>query len=60
MKVRLSGAGEGTEVRLILTEIIEADYNKGPGMGTENELKNSGLYDVFFKHVGDTLKHKGN
>lgn len=59
LKVRLHGSEESTEVRLILTEIIESDYNKGPGMGTETALKDTPLYEVFFRHVSQNLVNKG-
>ena len=55
LKVRLRGTGEGTEIRLILTEIIESNYNKGPGLGTETALKDTPLYEVFFRQVGQAL-----
>lgn len=58
MKVRLQGQGEGTEVRVVFTEIIEADYNKGPGLGTEAAMKDTALYEVFFRYVGQSLANK--
>jgi len=56
MKVRIGYAPEGSEVKLFLTEILEDDYDKGRGMGTEVPLESSPLYEVFFRHVAGNLK----
>jgi len=55
MKVRLVTVSEGTEVRVTLTEIIEDDFNKGAGHGTESPLRDTPLYDVLFRHIGQAL-----
>jgi len=55
MKVRLVTVPEGTEVRVTLTEIIEDDFNKGAGHGTESSLRDTPLYDVLFRHIGQAL-----
>lgn len=51
VKVRIEGRGAGCEVHLFLSEIIEDDYNKGAGMGTETPLADTPLYEVFFREV---------
>jgi hypothetical protein len=49
VKIRLTPTLEGgTEVAVLFTEIIEADFDKGAGQGTETSLRNHPLYESFF------------
>ena len=49
VKVRLAPTLDGgTEVAVLFTEIIEADFDKGAGQGTETSLRNHPLYESFF------------
>jgi hypothetical protein len=56
MKVTLSPAAEsGTEVEVSLVEVIEEDSANQPGMATETPLKDTPLYEVFFRNVQTAL-----
>lgn len=58
VKVRIDEKGDGCEVRLFLSEVIEDDYNKGAGMGTETPLADTPLYEVFFREVERGVQKK--
>lgn len=56
IKVRLTPvASGGTEVAVRFTEVVEDDFNKGAGQGTEITLRNHPLYEVFFGSVRQAL-----
>ncbi len=56
MKVNLSPAAEsGTEVEVSLVEVIEADSARQPGMATQTPLRDTPLYEVFFRDVQNAL-----
>jgi hypothetical protein len=56
VKVRFSSASEGgVEVAVLFTEIIEDDFNKGAGLGTESSLRGHPLYAVFFDGLTQAL-----
>ena len=56
IKVRLSAAsGGGVEVAVLFTEIIEDDFNKGAGLGTEAPLRGHPLYASFFDGLAQSL-----
>ena len=58
IKVRLSGnADDGTTVAVLFTEVVEDDFTKGAGQGTETSLRNHPLYDVFFANLTAALTH---
>lgn len=49
IKVRLdSVAAGGTEVGVLFTEVVEDDFGKGAGQGTETSLRDSPLYESFW------------
>jgi hypothetical protein len=48
VKIRLNPTVDGgTEVAVLFTEIIEADFDKGAGQGTETSLRDHPLYESF-------------
>lgn len=56
IKVRLTPlAAGGTEVAVLFTEIVEDDFSKGAGQGTETTLRNHPLYEVFFNGLNQAL-----
>lgn len=56
IKVRLGSASEGgVEVSVLFTEIVEDDFNKGAGLGTEASLRGHPLYAVFFDGLTQAL-----
>ena len=56
MKVRLHAALEGgTEVSVVLTEIIEADSSQRAGQGTSTPLIDTPQYEVFFRQVQQAI-----
>ncbi len=56
MKVHLTPAGDaGTEVQVSLIETLEADSSNQPGMATETPLRDTPLYNVFFRDVQNAL-----
>lgn len=59
MKVKLSPAtAGGTEVSLLLTEQVQDDFDKGSGLVTETPLRESALYEVFFRTIEQELAAK--
>jgi hypothetical protein len=56
IKVRLSAAsGGGVEIAVLFTEIIEDDFNKGAGLGTEAPLRGHPLYASFLDGLEQAL-----
>lgn len=58
MKVRFEAApspATGTEVRIWLKEIIEADASKAEGQGVGSPLRDTALYDAFFRNLQQAL-----
>ena len=56
MKVRLHAALDGgTEVSVVLTEIIEADSSQRAGQGTSTPLIDTPQYEVFFRQVQQAI-----
>ena len=52
MKVLLYPASDGgTEVSVLLQEIVEADSSNHAGFATETPLRDTPLYDAFFRSV---------
>jgi len=57
MKVRLSPDAEaGTAVTVAFNEIIEADSRSLPGMATETPMRDTPLYEVFFRNLQEALQ----
>jgi hypothetical protein len=55
IKVRLTSAEGGTKVAVLFTEVIEDNFEKGAGQGTEASLRNSPLYETFFGTMSEML-----
>jgi hypothetical protein len=55
LKVYLEQVGEGVQVRAAFSEVIEDDFNKGAGMGTETPLYDTPLYEVYFRAIEKLL-----
>jgi hypothetical protein len=58
LKVRMSPADpSGTSVEVSFVEILETNQNGAtPGMATEAPLKDTPLYEVFFRTLGNDLQ----
>ena len=60
MKVRIRAAGDGgSEVTVMLKEVIEADSANHPGTATETPLRDTPLYDTFLRSVQRALDGRG-
>jgi len=55
MSIRISQLGDGSEVSVVLKEIIEEDSGDRPGFATETKLRDTPYYDVFFNGVTEAL-----
>ncbi len=55
MKVRLVTVPDGTEARVTLSEVVEDDFDKGAGRGTESPLRDTPLFEVLFHHIEQAL-----
>lgn len=57
IKVRLEGTldGKGTELSVLITEIVEADPSNRVGQATEAPLRDTPQYEVFFRGVEQAL-----
>ncbi len=56
MKVRVHAAGEnGSEVTVVLKEVIEADSANHAGTATETPLRDTPLYDSFLRAIQKAL-----
>ena len=59
LKVKLSALTTGgTELAMLITEQVQDDFNKGTSQVTETPLRESALYEVFFRTVEQTLAAK--
>ena len=59
LKVKLSPLTTGgTELAMLITEQVQDDFNKGTGQVTETPLRESAIYEVFFRTVEQTLAAK--
>jgi hypothetical protein len=47
--------GKGTEVSVRMTEILEEDSEHHAGQGTETPLRDTALYESFFRRIGQAL-----
>src|ERR1022692_2463011 len=57
MRVRLSPDEEaGTAVSVAFNEIIESDSKNLPGVATETPMRDSALYEVFFRNLQQALQ----
>ena len=57
MKVRISAAEEtGSEVTVSFTEIIEESSSGQPAMATQTPLRDTPLYEVFFRDLQKALR----
>jgi hypothetical protein len=59
LDVKLSTVAEGTEVALLFSEIIEDDFNKRAGLGTTTPLRDTPLYQVYFRHIEEGVATAG-
>jgi hypothetical protein len=57
IKVRLHETLDetGTDVSVRFTEILESDSSNRMGMATESTMRDTPLYEVFFRHVQEAL-----
>jgi hypothetical protein len=55
MKVRVHAAGEGSEVTVVLKEVIESDSANHGGTATETPLRDTPLYDSFLRGIQKAL-----
>ena len=62
MKVRLHGGldGTSTDVSVRFTQILEEDSRDRPGMATEATMRDTPLYEVFFRGVQQALDTRPN
>jgi hypothetical protein len=47
--------GTGTEVSVRMTEVLEEDSELHAGQGTETPLRDTALYEVFFRRIRQAL-----
>jgi hypothetical protein len=50
-----SAADGGTQVDVVMHELIQSDLNQQPGMGTSTLLRDSPVYEDFFNAIGRHL-----
>jgi hypothetical protein len=55
IKIRLVAVPDGTEAQVTISEVIEDDFDKGAGHGTESPLRDTPLYEVLFHHIEQAL-----
>lgn len=59
LDVKLSPAIEGgTKIEVLFSEMVEDDFNKRPGQGALNPLRDSPLYEVYFRYIDEALAAK--
>ena len=46
----------GTSVSVAFNEIIESDSKNQPGMATETPMRDTALYEVFFRNLREALQ----
>lgn len=50
-----SAADGGTQVDVVMHELVQSDLNQHPGMGTSTLLRDSPVYEEFFAAIGRRL-----
>ncbi len=50
-----SAADGGTQVDVVMHELVQSDLNQNPGMGTSTWLSDSPVYEEFFNAIGRHL-----
>jgi hypothetical protein len=55
LDLKLTPVPEGTEIALLFNEIREDDFTKRPGAGSSTPMRDTLLYDSFFRHIEDGL-----
>jgi hypothetical protein len=50
-----SAADGGTQVDVVMHELVQGDLNQNPGMGTSTWLRDSPVYEEFFNAIGRHL-----
>ena len=56
VKIVLAPTLDGeTEIQVWMTEVIEDDYDKGPGMGTQTPLRDASLYKALVHGISRQL-----
>ena len=50
-----SAADGGTQVDVVMHELVQSDLNQNPGMGTSKWLRDSPVYEEFFNAIGRHL-----
>jgi hypothetical protein len=53
-----SAADGGTQVDVVMHELVQSDLNQHPGMGTSTLLRDSPVYEEFFAAIGRHLAVK--
>jgi len=56
LQIEISAFGDGSNLRALFSEVLEADFSKGPGRATENSLRDTSLYEVLFRNIEAGLK----
>jgi hypothetical protein len=60
LRAHLEPEGEGsTSISVAFNEILEAESTTQPGFATETPIKDTPLYEVFFRKVQDALLNPG-
>lgn len=55
--VKLTPVPDGTEVAVLFSDVIEDDFGNRPGMGTTTPVRESALYEAYFRDVEQALAH---
>ncbi len=50
--------GSGTKIEVLFSELVEDDFNKRPGQGSLMPLRDSSLYEVYFRYIDEVLAAK--
>jgi hypothetical protein len=59
MAIKLTPVADGTEVAVLITEQVQDDFNKSAaGQAVETPLRDTPLYDVFFRNLAQALAAK--
>lgn len=53
--VQLDEVVDGVQVEVRFTEIVEDSFGKGAGRATENTMRDTPLYEVFFRQLEESL-----
>lgn len=55
VSVRVSDDPGGTQVEVLFSQVVQDDFSKGPLLGTTTPMRDTPLYEVFYRGIRESL-----